>query len=161
MISETDKAYAAGLFDGEGSVGISFTKQAKKSSRKSYQIKASIAMIDQDSILWMVSIFGGHYDTTNRTRSGNIVHRWTLHCRKAADFLELIVPYLKLKRARSAAAIKLARMARQRGAVAGHEGVHPLLDEEVAQQKPLAEFIRAENQRTNPKIAGYATWGVN
>lgn len=161
MISETDKAYAAGLFDGEGSVGISFRKQAKKSSRESYQIKASIAMIDQDSILWMTAVFGGHHDTTNRTKSGNVVHRWTLHCRKAADFLELIVPYLKLKRARAEAAIKLARMARNRGASRGHEGVHVLLDEELARQKPLAEFIRAENQRSNPRIANYATWGVN
>ena len=118
-------------------------------------------MIDEDSILWLVSVFGGHHDTTNRTRSGNVIHRWTLHCRKAADFLELISPYLKLKKARAEVAVKLARMARTRGAAKGNQGMRPMTDEEIAMQKPLADFIRAENLRSNAKIAGYSKWGVN
>lgn len=156
MISETDKAYVAGLFDGEGSVGITYRRWASKSTMMTYQTKASIGMIDQDSILWVVGTFGGHYDTTCRTKSGNTIHRWTLHCRKAADFLELIVPYLKLKKARAEAAIKLARMARKRGAVPGNEGMRKMTEQEVAAQRPLAEFIRGENARSNPKILKFA-----
>jgi len=161
VVSETDKAYAAGLFDGEGTVGISYRMQAAKSKKETYSVKVSIAMIDQDSILWIVSRFGGHYDTTNRTKGGNVIHRWTLHCRKAADFLEIVCPYLKLKRARAEAAIQLARMARRRGAKKGSEGMQPMTDDEIRLQKPLADFIRAANLRSNQKIASYAKWGVN
>jgi len=154
-------AYAAGLFDGEGSVCISYRMQGANSKKETYSVAARVAMIDEDSILWLVSVFGGHHDTTNRTKSGNTIHRWTLHCRKAADFLELIGPYLKLKKARAEVAVKLARMARKRGAAKGHEGMSPMTDAEIAMQKPLADFIRAENLRSNAKIASYSKWGVN
>ncbi|MGB9151770.1 MAG: hypothetical protein WCD70_01645 [Alphaproteobacteria bacterium] len=161
MPTNVECAYAAGLFDGEGSVGISYRMQSKKSKKQTYSVKASIAMIDEESILWMVSTFGGHYDTTNRTKGGNVVHRWTLHCRKAADFFEAVLPYLKLKRSRAEAGMKLARMSRKRGAVKGSEGMQPMTDAEIEVQKPLADFIRSANLRSNAKIASYSTWGVN
>lgn len=155
--SETDKAYAAGIVDGEGSVSV----LRRKSNRASYGVNVRVSMIDQDSILWLLGVFGGSYDTSNKTKSGNTIHRWTVHCRKAADFLELILPYLKLKRSRAEAAIKLARMARKRGAMKGFQGMHALTESESLAQTPLAEFIRSENQRSNAKISSYAKWGIN
>lgn len=160
-IKEVDLAYAAGLFDGEGSVGVCWRVQAKKSTMKTYAVKASVAMIDQPTILWLVATFGGHYDQTCKTKSGNIIHRWTLHARKAADFLELISPYLKLKQDRAEAAIKLARMKRSRGAVHGNEGVRGMTVVEVEAQQPLALFIRQENMRSNPKVQGLITNQIN
>jgi hypothetical protein len=161
MPADIDCAYAAGLFDGEGSVSISWRLQGKNSSKETFSMKVSISMIDADSIEWITATFGGHHDTTCRTKSGNVIHRWTLHCRKAADFLEQVLPYLKLKKARAEAAIKLARMKRKRGATAGNEGVRAITDYEISMQRPLAEFIRAENLRSNAKIAVYSKWGVN
>lgn len=158
MVSETDKAYAAGLFDGEGSVCISYKMQhTTKSTLPTFSVRVALAMIDEPSVVWLVETFGGTYDQTNRSKSGTVIHRWTKHGRNAADFLEMVVPYLKLKRARAESAILLARMKRRRGATAGSEGVRKMTQEEVDAQRPLAEFIRAENMRSNPKISNYIT----
>jgi len=159
-VSETDKAYAAGLVDGEGSVGVCWRLQSKRSKNMTFGVNVRVAMIDPDSIMWLRDHFGGCVDNTNRTRGGNVIFRWTLHCRKAADFLESILPYLKLKKSRSEAAIKLARMSRKRGATKGDNGMAAMTKEETEMQRPLAEFIRSENQRSNPKIANYAKWGI-
>lgn len=160
--NQTDLAYAAGLFDGEGSVGVIYRKShSKKSTMRTFGVTASVSMVDEESIVWLCSTFGGRVDVSNRTKTGRQVYRMQMAGRTAADFLEKILPYLKLKRSRAEVAIKLARMARPRGAEKGRSGMHPMTLEEVEAQEPLAMFIRSENQRSNPKISGYATWGVN
>ena len=166
-VRDVDLAYAAGLFDGEGSISICCRKQSKRSISRTYGIKTVISMVDADSVLWMAATFGGPCDTTSRSQKYllehpgvRIIYRWSLNCRKAADFLELILPYLKLKHSRAEAAIKLARMARHRGAQKGHEGMHVMSEEELAAQKPIADFIRAENQRNNPRIKSCVKWGI-
>lgn len=157
---DVDLAYAAGLFDGEGSVGVSLRKQSGRSVTVTPSIKACIAMVDEDSIRWLSDKFGGHVDTTNKSKTGRTIFRWTLHCRKAADFFEMILPYLKLKKERCEVAIQLARRTSSRGAKAGMAGNEPLPDSEITERTRLALIIREANQRSNPKIASYAKWGV-
>ena len=59
MISDTDKAYIAGLFDGEGS--IDFTKRKEKKKYGTYdcrRISMEISMTDSSVIRWVNEVLG-------------------------------------------------------------------------------------------------------
>jgi hypothetical protein len=59
MISDTDKAYIAGLFDGEGS--IDFTKRKEKKKYGTYdcrRISMEITMTDSSVIRWVNEVLG-------------------------------------------------------------------------------------------------------
>ena len=60
MISETDRAYIAGLFDGEGSVNFTRRPEKKKKHKgeghrisNSMRISMEIAMTDQSVLIWL------------------------------------------------------------------------------------------------------------
>ena len=60
MISETDRAYIAGLFDGEGSVNFTRRPEKKKKHKgeghrisNSMRISMEIAMTDQSVLMWL------------------------------------------------------------------------------------------------------------
>jgi len=61
MISDTDKAYIAGLFDGEGSVSYKQYMRKRKGAKKAYptwQIRLEIAMTDQSLLRWVNEVLG-------------------------------------------------------------------------------------------------------
>jgi hypothetical protein len=65
MISDTDKAYIAGLFDGEGSIYFKRVPEKKKKHKgKGYRISNSmrismeIAMTDQSVLIWLHEVLG-------------------------------------------------------------------------------------------------------
>ena len=58
-MNETDKAYIAGLFDGEGS--IDFTKRKEKKRSGTYncrRVSMEVTMTDQSVIRWMHEVLG-------------------------------------------------------------------------------------------------------
>ena len=59
MINDTDKAYIAGLFDGEGSV--EFTTRTEKTTKGTYscrRISMEISMTDQSVLMWLHEVLG-------------------------------------------------------------------------------------------------------
>ena len=65
MIHDTDKAYIAGLFDGEGSIHFKRGPEKKKKHKgKGYRISNSIrismeiAMTDQSVLIWLHEVLG-------------------------------------------------------------------------------------------------------
>ena len=59
MISDTDKAYLAGLFDGEGSVHFKRAPEKKRSGTYNcMRISMEITMTDQSVIRWVHEILG-------------------------------------------------------------------------------------------------------
>ncbi len=57
MIRESDAAYIAGLFDGEGS--IEFTKRKEKKRNGTYdcrRISMEISMTDESVLLWVLEV---------------------------------------------------------------------------------------------------------
>jgi hypothetical protein len=65
MITDTDKAYIAGLFDGEGSIHFKRGPEKKKKHKgKGYRISNSmrismeIAMTDQSVLIWLHEVLG-------------------------------------------------------------------------------------------------------
>ena len=56
MISETDRAYIAGLFDGEGSITYKQYMRQRKHQKKAYptwSIRMEIAMTDNSVLVWV------------------------------------------------------------------------------------------------------------
>ncbi len=89
MLSETEKAYFAGFFDGDGCVLIrSFAPRAPRS----FCILVQITQNDHSILHELKCIFGGNI---HRDRKANV---WSIDGLSAADFLGQIAPYLRLKK---------------------------------------------------------------
>ncbi len=61
MIHETDRAYIAGLFDGEGCVSYKQYNRKRKHNKKPYptwQIRLEIAMTDKSVLVWLNEVLG-------------------------------------------------------------------------------------------------------
>ena len=61
MIPETDRAYIAGLFDGEGCVSYKQYNRKRAHNKKAYptwQIRLEIAMTDRSVLVWLNEVLG-------------------------------------------------------------------------------------------------------
>ena len=105
MISDTEKAYIAGLFDGEGS--IDFTKRKEKKKSGTYdcmRISMEISMTDRSVLLWLHEVLGCG-TLTNKPRKGKRVdgtkylmqYRWRCTFRDAYYVCLLIWPWSHTK----------------------------------------------------------------
>lgn len=96
-MSETDKAYLAGLIDGEGCLMLS---QAQTTIRP----KLQLIMTDQALVEWVASIWGTTVTSFAKYRA--LPHhkpqfRTTLTGERAVVAIEYIEPYMRLKRSQA------------------------------------------------------------
>tara|TARA_Y100001938_G_C8081812_1_gene429615 strand:+ start:597 stop:1010 length:414 start_codon:yes stop_codon:yes gene_type:complete len=101
-MKESDIAYIAGLFDGEGTVGFYRRMETKKDRGKprksfAYRINVEIAMTDRSVLLWLQQCT--KLGTVNKKpRKGHKMQwRWRCSFRNAYVFLLLISPYSHIK----------------------------------------------------------------
>jgi hypothetical protein len=105
ILTEIDKAYIAGFFDGEGCVVIS-KSHGKESRTPRY---ALVVVVSQKGIVPLG-------DLCNMTGVGKIyisnkaanAHSWTISNSHAKEFLAAILPYLRVKKQQAALAIEFA-----------------------------------------------------
>ncbi len=87
-----ERAYIAGYFDGEGSVGL----YPKKSG---FALKVTIAQRKPEVLLWMHSLFGGAFVTVDRVDRGNLYYELRLEGTVlVAPLLRVIAPYVREKK---------------------------------------------------------------
>jgi len=96
-LSEVEKAYIAGLFDGEGSVCIIRVKPSKNNGEVNprYFLAIDIANTNLEILQWLKNIFGGnirHKSTINKP-----CYAWYSSKLRANEFLRSIFPYIKIK----------------------------------------------------------------
>lgn len=169
----TDLAYAAGVIDSDGCITVSKGRRTNHGGY-TFAVTVCVGMKTEDVPQWFLATFGGVVRTIRRNGAMSIsadgrakyfppVFRWEIYAQDRGNFLEAIAPFLKLKRARSEAAIKLVRMHRNRGnsTKAGFAGFCPISESEGQERYDLAKFIRAENQKGNDRVVMTAKWGVN
>jgi len=102
VIPETERAYLAGILDGEGCLGI------YKIRRKYYITKIQVTNTRLKLLKWLQDRFGGNIYTSKDPRSNRKqVWNWTVAAKKAAIVAEAALPYLLLKRLQAEAIIKL------------------------------------------------------
>jgi hypothetical protein len=94
-ISETDKAYLAGLFDGEGSIGI----YRYKNKQCTYITTVTIGMCEPQGPILAHSLYGGYLNIRPpRAQSKKNLNVWMANNEEAERFLIEVLPYLRAKR---------------------------------------------------------------
>ena len=104
MIDNETLAYLAGLFDGEGSI---FILRKMRNERYFYWMEISVTNTDKDLIDWIQSVVGGRKSLQPETYSahGKPIFRWRASALQASSFLQMIMPWLRIKRDRAEIAI--------------------------------------------------------
>lgn len=93
-MDERDFVYAAGLFDGEGSVSL-----VKHRTTRWHSPQVSVASTDHEICEWFQTRFGGSIVTKQpRMPNHSLSWDWRLTDRRALDFLQKIRPYLVIER---------------------------------------------------------------
>ena len=91
---DTELAYAAGLFDGEGSISL-----VRQKNNRSHSPQVAVASNDYEVLAWFQKRFGGSIVTKQPRKSTHSVsYDWRLTDRRALAFLQLIRPYLVIER---------------------------------------------------------------
>ncbi len=111
-MDNTDTAYIAGLFDGEGCVLIS-TKQ--RFGRPVFWLEISITNTDLPVLEWVFSKLGGRLQKKSYSKKGNRpLWRWRASSKEAASILEALLPYLRIKHDQVCIAVEFQRIVSSR-----------------------------------------------
>ncbi|MBI2037237.1 MAG: hypothetical protein HYT14_02660 [Candidatus Liptonbacteria bacterium] len=146
MMTETDKAYLAGLIDGEGYITI-WHRSGKWSG---HQVMMKITNTKIDVLSQIADDFGGHKQIErNRARSKpSIDIHWS--ARKAVVLLRMVQPYLRIKAEQCRLALEFSEMVRLPNAKA-----RAITPEEWEQREKLRIAIQNLNRRWGAKEPAY------
>jgi hypothetical protein len=90
-------AYAAGIVDGEGYIGISKFKAA--SNNYIYQVQLEMGMCDKEAIDFIAKTFDYHITIAKRNKyHKKNIYRIRLTANQAVSFLKRIYPFLIVKK---------------------------------------------------------------
>lgn len=105
-ISDTEAAYLAGFFDGEGSVTICCGKSAARARNPNHILQVSVGNTDPKVIKWIQDKFGGsiHFRVRKKENWRNFA-QWKQCATGASDFLKCILPFLRMKKDQANTAI--------------------------------------------------------
>lgn len=132
-MNEIDLAYIAGIFDGEGNIGI--VKRGKMNGRTVpiYHLVVRVGMCDEDIPKLLHKTFGGYLEHRKRPNPKHRdIYTWSMAYGKAVDFLTQILPYLKLKKEQAELAIKFQNGKVRGGGEIGKHGNVFKTEEELA-----------------------------
>jgi hypothetical protein len=105
-MDETELAYLAGFFDGEGNIDINYKSDGK--GRKYYMLRIRVSQLNPAPLKLLKGRFGGNI-RIEKLRTTKIVNRplWTWECSTLSAMLALksMVPYLLIKREEALIAI--------------------------------------------------------
>ena len=104
-MNDTDIAYIAGLFEGEGCVSYKQYMQKRKGRKKAYpfwQIRLEIAMTEKSILVWLCEVLGVGTVTEKRYKTKYTLGwkkqwRWRCSHRDAFKVCCLIFPYAHIK----------------------------------------------------------------
>ncbi|AFU86543.1 HNH endonuclease [Caulobacter phage CcrRogue] len=142
---EVDRAYLAGLIDGEGCISVSRTHSnaSAKGCRRGYAYRSSVsvAMTNKEVLLWASETTGFGKICPKKTKPH---HRpawtWTVWSKQAAELLKALQPYLRIKAEQAKALIEFQQAMRQPGSKG-------LSDEEWENRERSYEAFRQMNKR--------------
>jgi len=83
-------------------------------------MNVQVSMIDPEGILWLKQTFGGSLQLYPARGKRREVYHWTITTNNAATFLQLILPYLKVKKAQAEIALEFQKMKREVKRICGH-----------------------------------------
>lgn len=155
-MKKVDLAYAAGIIDGEGCITIQ-KKKNKTDIRPHASLLVAVASTDEWLCNWLKFAFGGSACQGNtKTKAGNTVWYWQITTRQAGEFLQLILPYLKMKRPQAELALQFQSNKRC-GASLGSFPNKPKSEKERAVEE--AQIIMLKNMHDVKKKQSFINGG--
>ena len=109
-MNEIDLAYAAGIIDGEGYIGIIQLNRNKFNEMPRYQMRLTVSMATLAVPAWLHNTFGGSFYIFNSPCRKKPLQAWRVDSDKALAVLEIIYPYLKEKQQEAQIAIEFQKM---------------------------------------------------
>jgi len=109
-LTETEKAYIAGMLDADGCVGIQRKKSLSNAYDYDYGIRVIITNSDYPLICWLKKVVGAgcSYESKQSYKANwNLVHRWQITNDKCRSFLSEILPYMIVKKDRASICLKM------------------------------------------------------
>ena len=108
MIKETTKAYMAGIVDADGSISISTVAATKQ-----YVVKVAVTNTKVEMVNLFIEHFGGKLRKRKWKNSNwKDCYEWSLTANKAAGVIQIIMPYLIIKKRQGDLALRLNRAKR-------------------------------------------------
>ena len=139
-MNEADKAYTAGIIDGEGSISlVVHTSRRTKSGRPatSPKLLIQVSMTSYEVINWLVETWGvgNAYLFPKREAHHKQAWSWRVRGAPAAEILTQILPYMKAKKPQAELGIKAASMKGAAGKKIGDEtmAIHLEMREQMMQ----------------------------
>lgn len=112
-------AYTAGIVDGEGHITIS-----DKPDARSYKLQVAVTNTNEWLCQWLKMQYGGRvWSWAPLKINWKRAYRWELTYGKASEFLELIIPFLNLKKPQAEIAIRYQNRRRIGGHYTNEESV--------------------------------------
>lgn len=114
-LSDREIAYLAGFFDGEGCVSIlRFAEKRRAATYFAYRLQVRIGNTNLEVLEWIQSKFGGTIYDQVRSVPGNRKPFWAWHTsgHKAKTFLEMIEPFVIVKRRQIQVALQFLSLGR-------------------------------------------------
>jgi hypothetical protein len=112
ILTETEKAYLAGLMDGEGCITIIKCKPARRAANPSYSLQTSINNTDERVLRYCKEVTGvgsiTFFQVTKKKPTWKNLWNWNLRKQDTLDFLIQILPYLITKKRQAELAIEYA-----------------------------------------------------
>ena len=126
-------AYAAGIIDGEGNIGIVKRRWSKRYDK--YHLQVRVAMCDKEIPEWFLLHFGGSVSTSCRSKinpKNRDLYTWQISHRKCIPMLQSILPYLICKKSQAELAIQFQDTKHYGGGIRGQKGRPAKPDSELA-----------------------------
>ena len=126
--------------DGEGSVSL-LQRGKRRDGKEFWSLAIQVTGKSKIVIYWLKQIFGGEVYVENHKNRKSIYYKWMIMGSKAVDFLVIVTPHLKLKKAQALLALKF------RKTVLPSTGSRGLRTEKIYQeQKSYVEEIKRLNR---------------
>lgn len=107
-ISSVDRAYIAGFFDGEGTIGLR-TSHSNDRRTPSYTLRARISNTNKDILIWIQLIVGyGHIHCCKQIKDYKPQFEIAWSGKIASELLLQLYPYIKIKKLQAEIGIKFA-----------------------------------------------------
>lgn len=106
MVSETSKAYIAGIIDGEGSIMI-------RGCGNLDEVLVEVGNTDVKMVDFLKASYGGSITVYNPKRSKRTMFVWRIWCNEAEAVLRDVEPYLITKKEQAFVALRLREIVRE------------------------------------------------
>ncbi len=140
-LSETEKAYIAGLLDGEGCLTVGRLKPHNGKREHRFICRILVVNTDLTMMLWLQKTVGdgGIYEYKKAGgENWKPCHRWYLNGQKSIELIRQVYPYLQIKRRQAELLLNFP---------ANYKNFKGLSDEQYFVQEKTFERMKNLNRR--------------